>query len=54
MAQGYWKDTHLTPPDEEALIRDVDMIREMGYNGLRIHQKSNPRLFAFALQTDGD
>ena len=40
LAQGYWKNSHLTPPDEAALVKDVDMIREMGYNGLRMHQKN--------------
>ena len=24
--QGYWKDSHLTPPSEEALVEDIDKI----------------------------
>ncbi|GGH84415.1 beta-galactosidase/beta-glucuronidase [Pullulanibacillus pueri] len=37
--QGYWPDTHLTPPSEEALIEDIDRTLEMGFNGARKHQK---------------
>ena len=28
--QGYWKDSHLTPPDEQALIDDIDKLHAMG------------------------
>ncbi|WEG10964.1 glycoside hydrolase family 2 TIM barrel-domain containing protein [Pullulanibacillus sp. KACC 23026] len=42
--QGYWRDTHLTPPSEEALIEDIDRTLEMGFNGVRKHQKvEDPR-----------
>ena len=27
--QGYWKDSHLTPPSEEALIEDIDKIHAL-------------------------
>lgn len=37
--QGYWTDTHLTPPSEEALIEDIDKTLAMGFNGVRKHQK---------------
>ena len=53
LAQGYWKDSHLTPPDEEALVRDVDIIREMGYNGLRIHQKNEDERFLYWCDVKG-
>jgi beta-galactosidase/beta-glucuronidase len=43
--QGYWKDSHLTPPDEEALIEDIDKIQALGYNGLRKHQKIEDERF---------
>ena len=33
--QGYWEESHLTPPSEEALIEDIDKIHALGYNGLR-------------------
>ncbi len=45
--QGYWKDSHLTPPSEEALIEDIDKIMELGYNGLRKHQKIEDERFLF-------
>jgi beta-galactosidase/beta-glucuronidase len=42
--QGYWSDSHLTPPSEEALIEDIDKTLEMGFNGVRKHQKlEDPR-----------
>lgn len=37
--QGYWKDSGLTPPNEEALLRDIDLTFQYGYNGARKHQK---------------
>lgn len=37
--QGYWPDSHLTPPNEEALIRDIQLTKALGYNGARKHQK---------------
>ena len=45
--QGYWKDSHLTPPSEEALIEDIDKIHELGYNGLRKHQKTEDERFLY-------
>ncbi len=43
--QGYWSETGLTPPDEEAIERDVRLIKEMGFNGVRKHQKVESSLF---------
>ena len=37
--QGYWKESGLTPPDEEALVSDITLAKEMGFNGARKHQK---------------
>lgn len=45
--QGYWKESHLTPPDEEALIEDIDKIMALGYNGLRKHQKTEDERFLY-------
>jgi beta-galactosidase/beta-glucuronidase len=42
--QGYWSESHLTPPSEEAIIEDIQKIMAMGYNGVRKHQKiEDPR-----------
>lgn len=35
--QGYWKESHLTPPSEDALIKDIDIALDYGYNGVRKH-----------------
>jgi len=37
--QGYWPDTLLAPPSDEALRRDVESAKLMGFNGVRKHQK---------------
>ena len=42
--QGYWPDTLLAPPSAEALRRDVEMAKELGFNAVRKHQKlEDPR-----------
>jgi hypothetical protein len=47
--QGYWPDTGLTPPDDEALRRDVELAKAMGFNGVRKHQKiEDPRYLYWA------
>ena len=45
--QGYWPDSHLTPPSEQALIEDIDKILALGYNGLRKHQKTEDERFLY-------
>ncbi len=37
--QGYWETTGLTPPNDAAVRRDVELVKEMGFNGVRKHQK---------------
>jgi beta-galactosidase/beta-glucuronidase len=47
--QGYWPDTLLTAPDDEALKKDVELAKAMGFNGVRKHQKiENPRYLYWA------
>lgn len=47
--QGYWPETGMTPPDDMALRRDVELARRMGFNGVRKHQKiEDPRYFYWA------
>ena len=47
--QGYWPDTGLTAPDDEALRRDVELAKAMGLNGVRKHQKlEDPRFLYWA------
>ena len=45
--QGYWEDSHLTPPDDGAYEKDLNLILAAGYNGLRKHQKTEDRRFLF-------
>lgn len=44
LEQGYWPESHLAAPDAEALRREVELIKSLGFNGARIHQKvEDPR-----------
>jgi len=44
LAQGYWPTSHLAAPSEDALRREVELIKELGFNGVRVHQKvEDPR-----------
>lgn len=51
--QGYWKDSILTPPGDEALKKDVALIKSMGYNGVRMHQKVEDERFFYFCDTMG-
>ncbi len=37
--QGYWPDTLMTSPSDEALRRDIELSLAAGFNGARLHQK---------------
>ena len=42
--QGYWPESLLTAPSDEAFIRDIELTKAMGFNGVRKHQKvEDPR-----------
>lgn len=42
--QGYWQDSTITPPNEEAIKYDIEMAKKFGFNGARKHQKvEDPR-----------
>lgn len=42
--QGYWPESLLTPPSEEAIVADLRFVVAMGANGVRKHQKiEDPR-----------
>ena len=40
--QGYWCDSGLTPPSDEAMIYDIRTMKDMGFNMLRKHIKVEP------------
>jgi beta-galactosidase/beta-glucuronidase len=44
LEQGYWPESHLAAPSDEALRREVELIKELGFNAVRVHQKvEDPR-----------
>ncbi len=51
--QGYWAESGLTPPSEEALRRDIAIARRFGYNGLRKHQKIEDERFLYWCDVEG-
>lgn len=51
--QGYWKESHLTPPSEESLIKDIEGVLEFGYNGIRKHQKIEDERFLYWCDVKG-
>ncbi|MGY4859237.1 sugar-binding domain-containing protein [Cryobacterium sp. AP23] len=49
LQQGYWPTSHLASPTPEALRRDVELIKELGFNATRVHQKiEDPRFLYWA------
>ena len=45
--QGYWPQGLLTAPDDEALIKDIELAKAMGFNGCRKHQKVEEARFLY-------
>lgn len=44
LSQGYWPQSHLAAPDAGALRREVELIKQLGFNAVRVHQKvEDPR-----------
>lgn len=47
--QGFWPDGHYSPPSGEALRRDIELAKSMGFNGCRKHVKAeDPRFYYWA------
>ena len=47
--QGYWPDSLITPPSDEAIKEDIRLTLALGYNGARKHQKlEDPRYYYWA------
>ena len=40
--QGYWSDGGMTPPTDEAMIYDIEKMKDLGFNMLRKHIKVEP------------
>ncbi|MBV9085198.1 MAG: glycoside hydrolase family 2, partial [Acidobacteriaceae bacterium] len=45
--QGYWPETGLTAPSNDALLDDVLLAKKMGFNGVRKHQKIEDRRYLY-------
>lgn len=43
--QGYWPESGMTAPSEDALAFDLRTMKEMGFNGVRVHIKVESRRF---------
>lgn len=43
--QGYWPESGMTPPSDDALIFDLRQLKDMGFNGVRKHIKVESRRF---------
>ena len=47
LEQGYWPETHLASPSLAALQREAELVKNLGFNGIRMHQTSaDPRFLA--------
>lgn len=50
--QGFYKDGIYTAPDDDALINDIKISTDLGFNGARLHQKVfDPRFLYFCDKT---
>ncbi|WP_051159152.1 glycoside hydrolase family 2 protein [Agromyces subbeticus] len=38
LEQAYWPESHLAAPSDDAIRREVELIKALGFNGLRMHQ----------------
>lgn len=45
--QGYWRESGITPPSAEALKKDIELAKAMGFNGARKHQKAEDPYYCY-------
>ncbi len=51
--QGYWPESLLTPPTDEALRYDIIKLKELGFNMIRKHIKVEPDRFYYHCDKEG-
>lgn len=51
--QGWWPDGLYTPPTEEGMIYDIQVLKDFGYNMLRKHIKVEPARYYYACDKMG-
>lgn len=48
LAQNFWPESHLAAPSPDGLRAEVQLIKDLGFNGVRLHQKvEDPRFLAW-------
>src|SRR3954470_24934328 len=47
LGQGFWPSSHLAAPDAGALCREVELVKDLGFNAVRVHQKVEDPRFLF-------
>ena len=50
--QGYWPDGLYTPPSEEAMIYDINKLKELGFNTIRKHVKIEPYRYYYTSENN--
>jgi beta-galactosidase/beta-glucuronidase len=45
--QGYWPESGATAPNDEALREDILLVKKLGFNGVRKHQKIESARFLY-------
>jgi len=45
--QGWWPDGLLTPPSDEAMVSDIQFLKDAGFNTIRKHIKVEPRRYYY-------
>jgi hypothetical protein len=53
LSQGYWPESHLAAPSDEAIVREVGLIKSLGFNGVRNHQKVEDPRFLYECDRQG-
>jgi beta-galactosidase/beta-glucuronidase len=49
LEQGYWPESHLAAPSSDAIRAEVQLIKDLGFNAVRLHQKfEDPRFLYWA------
>jgi beta-galactosidase/beta-glucuronidase len=49
LSQGYWPQSHLAAPSADALREEIQLIKDLGFNAARVHQKvEDPRFLYWA------
>jgi beta-galactosidase/beta-glucuronidase len=45
--QGYWPDGLYTPPTDDAMLKDIELVKSLGFNMLRKHVKVEPARYYY-------